>query len=489
MAMRTEISKTNRRYVGIASELYRRVRFRIKLNISRTLYKIRYRNFCPTFDGNSVVCGLDEYIASTACLLERGSVDKFLRRLMELTTKLLSETLRGRALFIPELDELTRKACLVVRSRTEIPPNAKLLVHVATELMPTGGHTRVIEDIAAALPEYKHILIVTSMHNSDSRWAFLAPRFEELRLEVRLLQTVSYAEKARELSSVIAALGPGAVLLLAHQYDSIAYVGVPADAAPRVLFLHHTDHHPSLGASRVDYLHVDLTPGCHRICASRPLLQASLLNLTAKDVGTVQLVDRQSIIGVTCGSSHKYLGSSEYSYGYLLAALFSAGVNRVLHIGDMDAWQKDQIRADIFERGQDAGRVLFLPDTPSLAAKLIEISPDFYLTSHPLGGGKANVEAMSVGLPILYVCPASTPPLLNPDMTFATSVPVSTLEQIPDAVRRLETDKKLLASRSRATYEKHYSAAAFREQLLSLISIDGSDYGNVRKSRERLVQI
>src|ERR1700678_840838 len=482
MAMTTESSKTNRRYVGIASELYRRIKFRIKLNIGQTLYKIRYRNFCPTFNSDSIVCGLNKYIASIAYLLERGNIDKFLRRLTELTTKLLSEPLKGRALFIPELDQLTRKASFVIKSRTEIPTNAKILVHVSTEVIPTGGHTRVVEDIAAALPEYQHVLIITSMHNSDPPWALLAPRFEEARIDVRLLRTVSYAEKARELSSLISVLGPEAVLLFAHQYDSVAYVGVPVDASPRVLFLHHADHQPSLGASRVDYLHVDLTPACHRICASRPLLRPSLLNLMAKDVGTVQFVDRQSIIGVTCGSSHKYAGASEFSYGHLLAALFSAGVNRVLHIGEMAAWQKDEIRADIFERGQDAGRVLFLPDTPSLAAKLIEISPDFYLTSHPLGGGKANVEAMSVGLPILYVCPASTTPLLNPDMTFATSVPVSTLQQVPDAVRRLEAGKKLLAIRSRAAYEKHYSAAAFRERLLSLISIDRSDDGNMRKS-------
>ena len=77
---------------------------------------------------------------------------------------------------------------------------------------------------------------------------------------------------------------------------------------------------------------------------------------------------------------------------------------------------------------------------------------------------------MSVGLPIMYVCPATTPPLLNADMTFATSVAVSTLEEVPTAVRRLEMEKNSLAERSRKIYEKHYSAMAFREGLLSAIS-------------------
>lgn len=229
---------------------------------------------------------------------------------------------------------------------------------------------------------------------------------------------------------------------------------------------------PALGASRTDYTHIDLTPACHRFCASRPKLQASLLNLTAKDIGTVQLVERYPIIGVTRGSPHKYAGSSEFSYAQLLATLFSNGVARVFHIGDMPASQKAQICADIAASGQDASRVVFLPNTPSLAMKLVEISPDFYLTSHPVGGGRATVEALSVGLPILWVCPPSTPPLLGADMTFNTSVLVSALEQVPAAIHQLETEKSTLAKRSREIYEKHYSPSAFRERLLLAINLE-----------------
>ena len=152
----------------------------------------------------------------------------------------------------------------------------------------------------------------------------------------------------------------------------------------------------------------------------------------------------------------------------------------------MPASQKDQIRTDIAARGQDAGRIVFLPNTPSLAAKLIEISPDFYLTSHPLGSGKATLEAMSVGLPIVYICPKSTPPFLNPDMTFGTSVPVSTLEEIPTAVRRLGTERLSLAKHSRAIYEKHYSPVAFRDGLLSIISAGNVDPKNFPKASTQL---
>jgi hypothetical protein len=446
-----------------------RLKFKVLTKISETRYRIRYANFRPG-SSNAVVFGIDDYVASIAVFLRRGNFEMFLNRLSELTGKLLSESLRGRALFIPELDELARKASLIVAPDSNPPTNSKLLVHVATTVYSTGGHTRIIEDIAATLPDYRHVLIITAMHRSDPTLASLKPRFDELSLKVHLLQCLSRAEKAREVSSLIGALGPDAVLLFAHHDDSVAYAGVAGHAAPRVLFLHHADHQPSLGASRLDYAHVDLTPACHAVCASHPHLHASLLNLTVKDVGTVRLIERHPIIGVTCGSPHKYAGSSEFSYAQLLAALFSSGVARIVHIGDMPASQKDQIYADIVASGQDASRVVFLPSTPSLATKLVELSPDFYLTSHPIGGGKATVEALSVGLPILYVCPASTPPLLCADMTFSTAVLVSALEQIPAAIHRLETEKSTLAKRSRGIYEKHYSPSVFREGLLLAIN-------------------
>ena len=163
-------------------------------------------------------------------------------------------------------------------------------------------------------------------------------------------------------------------------------------------------------------------------------------------------------------------GTIEFSYAELVAGLFSSGVARIFHVADMTASQKDQICADIVANGQDSNRLVFLSSAPSLAMKLIEMSPTFYLTSHPLGGGKATVEALSVGLPILYVCPASRLPLLGPDMTFGTSIPVTTLGQIPAAVNRLELERITLAELRPQIYETHYSTKAFREGLQPLMT-------------------
>lgn len=449
------------------------LKYKLFIKLGEIRDKIRYANFRPS-SKNATVFGIADHVASLAALLQRRNMEMFLRRLAELVGRLSSEALIGRALYVPELDELTHKAALIVAPVRSATMKSKLLIHVATEVFPIGGHSNVLEDIVTALPDYHHAVILTAMDSSHPAFASMNSRFDALNVQVHLLTLPSRAERVKELSSLIGTLGPGAVLILANREDGIAYSAVTGSTGRRVLFLHHVDHEPSLGATRRDYAHIDLTPACHRVCASRHDLHASLLSLTSKDIGTVRLADRSPAIGVTCGSPYKYEGSIEFSYAQLAAALFAGGVSRLFHIGDMGAAQKDQICTQIVAAGQDSNRLVFLPNVPSLATKLIEISPDFYLTSHPLGGGKATVEALSVGLPILFVCPASRLPLLGPDMTFGVSIPVSALGQVPAAIRRLELEKNSLARRSRETYETHYSAKAFREGLLRAINPDSN---------------
>src|SRR5262249_43396889 len=130
------------------------LRHQIPANARRIRSNLRYASFAPGSD-NAIVTGIGKHVAYLAILLERGEIERFLFHLSELVSRLLLfEPLKGRALYVPELDELVRKASLIVVPDANPPTNSKLLVHVATEVYPTGGHSRVIEDIAAALPEY-----------------------------------------------------------------------------------------------------------------------------------------------------------------------------------------------------------------------------------------------------------------------------------------------------------------------------------------------
>lgn len=437
--------------------------------LSAARQKIQYRNFQPVCGEDAVVRGIDDQVAYLTRLLDRGNMELFLKRLAE-TVSRLHDACWGRGLFIPEFDELARRATLTESRSKRGTAHSRLLVHVASVVHPAGGHTRVIEDIAASLPDYEHVLIITNMNQlAPMQLAPLRDRFTALRLRVHLLNRSGWTRKLLQLSSLLDSLSPLAILVLAHYADSVAFAGIGGHAAPSVLFLHQCDHMPALGASRIDLTHVDLTPGCHHFCKSRRGISPHMLNLMVRNGGLVRTAGRVGATGATCGSPHKYSGSTEFSYAQLLAALFSAGVGQIFHIGDMPEEQKNQICSEVMANGQDAERIIFLPNVPSLTAKLLEISPDFYLVSHPVGGGKATLEAMSVSLPILHARPAGSLPLLVVDMTYGCSLTISTLDEIPVVLKRLADEGQVLSSRTRATYEKYYSEAAFRQGLLSAI--------------------
>ena len=179
---------------------FSRSRLKLELKIERIRYQIRYANFRPTISSDGIVSGIRIHEAALANFLKNGDTEMFLSRLAELMLKLLSESFMGRALFVPRLDDLARKANLLIspdRKSHDRPTNSKVLVHVATIVYPIGGHTRVIEDIAAALPDHRHILLITGMQESDPVWASLKPRFDELSLEVYILRSSSLTEKTR----------------------------------------------------------------------------------------------------------------------------------------------------------------------------------------------------------------------------------------------------------------------------------------------------
>jgi hypothetical protein len=382
--------------------------------------------------------------------------------------------LMGRALFIPQFDELMQRASQVFVQEPVRPTIGDLMVHVATEVYETGGHTRVIEDVVRAFPQHRHLLILTdvidSYRSGRLTLGLLAGRFGEIGLEVKCLQGPSLGSKARMLAALIAQSAPHTVFINTHHFDSVLSAAVSNRSAPKVLYLHLCDHNPALGATRSDFIHVDMTPLCHQACNATYPFPHTFLPLSMKDAGVAKRPQGDRLTGVSCGDPHKYMGYCEFTYGQLLGALLSSGVAQIFHIGTMQDAQQMSIRSDLRDMEQDEGAVTFLPDVRSLAEALHLIAPSFFLDSHPKGGGKAMVEALSAGIPILFPRPVSTLPLLNADMAFGESLRIRELKDVPEAIRQLRADREGLAMRSRKVFEDHYSPSKFQQHLMNLLS-------------------
>ena len=132
-------------------------------------------------------------------------------------------------------------------------PNSVL--HIATELYPTGGHTRVIERWIENSPEHEiNSLLLT-------RKAFVPERLQKAIKErngqiLFLNQNLSDIDRALELRKMASQYEK--IVLHIHMDDYLPLIAFGTNKFPRpVIFFNHADHRFWIGVSIADYI-VDL---------------------------------------------------------------------------------------------------------------------------------------------------------------------------------------------------------------------------------------
>ena len=404
-----------------------------------------YERGLEPYAENYEVRGISRQVRILSLCLEKGWNRRFLKWFQELAYSLCSR-FSCEALFIPELDALALKAGTTLQQPAE---PTKSIIHVATELYETGGHTRILLDIVRALPEYIHTIICTKPISHETMNA-IGSGFPNLVFGVNALEQDSFPSISR--------FGrPCVVFLLNHPNDVASNIVASAE---RVIFLHHVDHSPCLGATRSDYVHVDLTPSCHEFCKR---YGASMLDMTTEDFGVAKSSTRV-LTAATCGNHLKYVGKQGFTYSQLLNGLFASGVKKVWHIGAVPEEQQAAIHSEV------RGNICFVSNVLSLAKTLINIAPTFYFDSHPLGGGKAQIEALSVGLPILQSLPDGTPPLSKGNISYGHAVTIASLDDLPQGIERIKNEHAILSAESRVVYEQNYHPEMFRRNVKRLIA-------------------
>lgn len=425
-----------------------------------------------------VRCGPHESRLSE--MLSQGQLEAVLAGVARLALNCACRSdLVGRALYVPRLDDLVRRTGEQVRADRQTTPmrsvHQQVVVHVATEVYAVGGHTRVIEDIARALPELSHLLVLTDVSRNYElgrlRLDPVAGRLQDAGIETVVLRASTLVGRVTELADMMVTVAPAAIFLMAHHHDVVAFGGIHGGSAPAVVFCHHANYLPSLGATRGDYKHADLGPGSHAFCRDRLSAQPFYLGLTldADHPAPPPRPARAPMVAATSGRWEKFVGIDQFDYGSLLVAILNSGVDRVHHIGPTPEDGRRALGWLLVAHGHDPRRLVFVPPVPSLAAALAELDPDFYLASHPVTGSKAIVEAMSLGLPVVNPHPTAGSPLTHEDVTLGRALRVRTFEDVPDVVARLERERVALGTEMRSGFEAEYTASRFRKRLLTLI--------------------
>jgi hypothetical protein len=284
-------------------------------------------------------------------------------------------------------------------------------VYVVSQLYRDGGHTRLLEDLIAALPNADHQIVWTD----GERAKVIANMGEVLRVgkavPIHVLNGGA-VERLREAFAILSKLCPEILVHLGHPHDPIAIALMQPSIARRLLMIHHADFSFALGRSLEGAVHVALGRHFQDIARREWAVETVLLPLTCREPPVTRSVGRSQdrpFLTVTSGSSGKFDLNGKVSYLDVLRERFAARDGAHVHIGPLSSEQMLRIDEHL---GKLSCRHRFLhrEHVPDLATALKELDAAVYIDSYPIGGAKAVVEAMAAGLPI---CAAKHDPNLD----------------------------------------------------------------------------
>lgn len=359
---------------------------------------------------------VEEFCTLVDGLAANGRSSELLEAICDFVMDVISrETTLGRVLSSPQLDEMCLKLGRLMPTPAPKGRDEDQIVFVVTALYRGGGHSRVLLDLASADPAGKFKVLVTNLRHDypvdDIQDVF---RF----VGAATADTVEVAPpgdatgRLRWLQQRLAALRPARTYLLQHNYDFIAIAAAQPELVGRLIYIHHCDHSLTLGVHVPHATHIDLDPRIFYSCRDHLGITGNamwpLTAPVAQHRADLPFLATGHLTTCTSGTTHKFDASyfKEHlpyalSYAAIVAVLLKEGGGTHLHIGQLSDRMVGDIQRELDAAGIGRDRFVNIPVVPNLADALIEHRVDAYVGSFPYGGGRATVEVMGAGVPLL----------------------------------------------------------------------------------------
>lgn len=381
--------------------------------------------------------------------------------------------LSGRSFPFPEFDALCHeigKASafdLLATGEPAVPyPHELVLV---TEATVEGGHAEIIKDIAdcAALPL---VIVATNLHERRD------PVLATLRQHPRVAEVVAFSKepllaKLRRTQALLANPAAARVLALCHGSDAVSIAAIAGIQDRPVLFFHHCDHTPSLGCFLPHAAHIDLHNIGFQQCRGQLGIDPRYICLTSQDTPGCRASGEYAqpvFKSATCGGEHK-LTRLPYpiSYKDVLVQLIAARGGVHYHVGVLSGEFVAEIRSTLRAAGLAEDAFVHVGEASGLRAILVALGADLYIPTLPQSGGKALIDAMSAGVPVLVHENAVDRLWGGRDLVYPEAPSWSCLHQLPARLQAFDDPAywQAQATASRAHFDRHHARGLFAQML------------------------
>jgi len=347
--------------------------------------------------------------------LQAGDLNAALEKIVEFVIGvILLRTSTARVFSAPELDDL----CLRIGAR-ESGPAALVpgdqredhVVYLVTELARTGGHTRLLRDLIAADGAKRQTILISNI-TKTTVMADLISLFADSEVTIHMAPSGDLLGCLSWLQMQLAEFRPCRTYILPHHFDAVLIAACQPDLVGRLIYIHNCDHALALGVHLPHTRHVDLhDKGFYHCRETEGLKENVLWPLVVAD-GPHRAEEPFLVSGhlTTCtsGGTEKFEATHcaeqvPYLFRYedVVPLMLRASKGRHVHIGNLPDAMLDRIRDNISAASIPDDRFVYLPFVANLWRALLEHKVDVYVGSFPLGGGRATVEAMGAGLPLI----------------------------------------------------------------------------------------
>jgi hypothetical protein len=292
------------------------------------------------------------------------------------------------------------------QNQADEPPRTGTVI-MATELAAAGGHVEVIKDLVrvGGVAKPVQLLLTNNFGRIDTNEQ--SGHAASMHIPMTVADGSTTSARLNSLIAFLQTHRPHTLVLLVHNQDAIGIAAALLGLADKVLFVHHGDHHLSLGVTCDAFTHVDLSNHSFFYCRRKLGVSHNVfwpLTLANQKIHQPKDAFLSEGHAVTCavGRPEKFDDHS-YQYQYLdLVGLILASTNgRHVHIGPLSPEHLARIHGSLKRHHVDVGHFVHIPWVASVSQALLENGVDVYMTSFPYGGGKSQVEAMATGIPVL----------------------------------------------------------------------------------------
>lgn len=326
----------------------------------------------------------------------------------------------------------------------KIPTNSKInILHVASYLHDTGGHTRALLRWIENTSDFCNNLVVLTLDQIMEPFV----KSEFLRLGVKVLLLTRNGKNILNLASSLRAISnkwPDYIILHTHPDDVIPQLAYSYFEGPPVLLFNHADHVFWIGSSISDLVLSIRMNGISLSQERRNTSKNSILPLPLKSRNFTQRKYTKEKLGldgkevvVSMASDYKYTPWKEYNFSFFFETFLKNRSNTTLVVvgvtknGNLKNLQR-----------KFPTRVILVAPTPSIDDFLN--SADVYVDSFPLSSLTSSLDVAMRGIPVLGVKNKLIPIFNSDDPAFVNfKNNWSSLEQLSEKIEYFLDNKDI----------------------------------------------